>query len=167
MDLKRVSRGERIAAVSALLLFVFMFFDWFTPRVAEVADFSGEVPGGGSAWDTLSVIPLFLMLAIVVALVVGLARLIDADLEPRISMNAIVAGLGALAALLILFRILDPPDISAFGGVGVETTRQLGVFLGLAAAIGIAAGGYSAMREEGLTFNDVADQVGSGASDEG
>ena len=29
MDLGRLSKGERIASLSAILLFVFMFFDWF------------------------------------------------------------------------------------------------------------------------------------------
>ena len=29
MELGRVSNGERIAALSAVLLFVFVFFDWF------------------------------------------------------------------------------------------------------------------------------------------
>jgi hypothetical protein len=165
MELDRLSRGEQIAAVSAVLLFVFMFFDWFGVEVSGVPGFSGEVTGGGgSAWDALDVIPIFLMLAIVAAIGVAIVRLTDADLEPPISLNAIVAALGALAVLLILYRIVDPPGGggSSFEGVEVDTTLKLGIFLALVAAAGIAYGGYSAMREEGLTFADVGDRLSSG-----
>ena len=165
MELDRLSRGEQIAAVSAILLFVFMFFDWFGVEVSGVPGFSGDVAGGGgSAWDALDVIPLFLMAAIVVAIGVAVIRLTDADLEPPISLNAIVAALGALAVLLILYRIIDPPGGggTGFEGVEVDTTLKLGIFLALVAAAGIAYGGYSAMREEGMTFTDVGDRLSSG-----
>ncbi|HEY7456207.1 MAG TPA: hypothetical protein VH703_02940 [Solirubrobacterales bacterium] len=156
----KLSNGEKISAASGILLFVFMFFDWFGVEVTGVPDFSGTVTGGGSAWDALDVIPLFLMLAIVVAVGVGVARLTDADLEPPVSLNTIVAALGGLAALLILYRILFPPDFGAFGGVSVDATLKFGIFLGLIAALGIAYGGYSAMREEGATFGSEADRLG-------
>lgn len=164
MAVDRLSMGERISAVSGLLLFVFMFFDWFGVKVSGVPGFSGQITGsgGGSAWDALDVIPLFLMLAIVVALGVAVVRLTDAVLELPVSMNAIVAVLGSIAFLLILFRIVFPPDFGSFGGVTVDATLKFGVFLGLLAAAGIAYGGYSAMREEGETFGDTADRLQGG-----
>ncbi len=153
--------GERISAVSAILLFVFMFFDWFGSKVAGVSGVSGSIGVGGTggdAWQTLDVIPIFLMLTLVTALAVAVVRLTDADLELRVSPNAIVAALGALAVLLILYRIVSPPDFG-IPGVPMDTTRGLGIFLSLIAAAGIAYGGYSAMREEGLTFDDAADRL--------
>lgn len=159
MEANRLSRGEKISAVSAILLFVCMFFDWFGAKVSGVSGFSGSIEGGGgSAWDTLDVIPIFLMLAIVLAVGVAVVRLTDADLELSISLNAIVAAGGVLAVLLILYRIIDPPGFGV-PGVAADTTLKLGVFLGLIAAAGIAYGGYSAMREEGLTFADAADRL--------
>ena len=89
-------------------------------------------------------------------------RLTDADLEPPVSLNAIVAALGGLAVLLILYRIISPPDFGSFGGVSVDATLKFGIFLGLIAAAGIAYGGYSAMREEGATFGDEADRLSGG-----
>jgi hypothetical protein len=162
MELDKLSTGEKISGVSAILLFVFMFFDWFGAKVSGIPGFSGDIEAGGSAWDALDVIPLFLMLAIVVAIGVAIVRLTDADLEPPISMNAIVAALGGLAVLLILYRIIDPPNSDAVAGVGIDITLKLGIFLSLIAAGGIAYGGYSAMREEGLTFSDQADRLGGG-----
>jgi hypothetical protein len=163
MELDKLNTGEKISAASAILLFVFMFFDWFGVEVSGVPGFSGTFGGaGGSAWDALEVIPIFLMIAIVAALGVAVIRLTDADLEPPVSLNAIVAGLGGLAVLLILYRIIDTPGGGSFGGVSVETTLKFGIFLGLLAAAGIAYGGYAAMREEGMTFGDVGDQLGGG-----
>jgi hypothetical protein len=166
MEVDKLNTGEKISAVSAVLLFIFMFFDWFGAEVSGVPGFSGAVDTGaaGSAWDALEVIPIFLMIAIVAAIGVALIRLTDADLEPPISLNAIVAGLGGLAALLILYRIVDPPGGGSFGGVSVDITVKFGIFLGLIAAVGIAYGGYSAMREEGMTFGDVGDQLSSGGT---
>jgi hypothetical protein len=163
MEADKLSTGEKIAAVSAILLFVFMFFDWFGVEISGVPGFSGDVSGsGGSAWDALDVIPIFLMLAIVAAIGVAVIRLTDADIELPVSLNAIVAALGGFAVLLILFRIIFPPDFGSFGGVEVDATLKLGIFLGLLASAGIAYGGYSAMREEGMTFGDVGDRLSGG-----
>jgi hypothetical protein len=164
MELDKLNTGEKVSAVSAILLFVFMFFEWFGVEVSGVSGFSGTVATGegGSAWDALDVIPIFLMLAIVVALGVAVIRLTDADLEPPVSLNAIVAGLGGFAVLLILYRIISPPNFGSFGGVSVDATLQFGIFLGLIAAAGIAYGGYSAMREEGATFGGEADRLSGG-----
>lgn len=164
MEADRLTTGEKVSAGSAILLFVFMFFDWFGVEVSGVPGFSGDVTGsgGGSAWDALDVIPIFLMLAIVVAIGVAVIRLTDADVEPPVSLNAIVAALGGFAVLLILFRIVFPPEFGSFGGVSVDATLKFGIFLGLLAAAGIAYGGYSAMREEGMTFGDAADRLGGG-----
>jgi hypothetical protein len=161
MEADRLSTGEKIAAASAVLLFIFMFFDWFGVEVEGVPGFSGSLEGGGSAWDALDWIPLFLMAAIVVAIGVAVIRLTDADIEPPFSLNTLVAGLGGLAVLLILYRIIDQPG-GDFGGAPVDITLKIGIFLSLAAAAGIAYGGYSAMREEGATFGDAADRLTGG-----
>lgn len=155
MDANRLSTGEKIAGASAVLLFIFMFFDWFK---VEVSGGNGlfDISVGGSAWDALDVIPIILMLAIIAAIAVAIIRLTDAVFEPPVSMNAIVAILGGISVLLILYRIISPPD----GGdvPGVDVNPAIGIFLGLLAAIGIAYGGYRAMQEEGTSFGDLGDQ---------
>jgi hypothetical protein len=79
-------------------------------------------------------------------------------------MSTLVTVLGVISVLLILFRIVDPPTFASFGGVSVDATLSVGIFLGLIAAGGIAYGGYSTMREEGITFGDAADRLSSGGS---
>jgi hypothetical protein len=163
MDIDRLSPGEKIAGVSAILLFIFMFFDWFGVEVSGVGGFSGSVPGaGGSAWDALEFIPIVLLVAIVAAVAMVALRLSDSTFEPVVSMSTLVTILGAISVLLILFRIIDPPSFDSFGGVSVDATLSFGIFLGLIAAGGITYGGYSTMKEEGITFGDAADRLSSG-----
>ena len=57
-----------------------------------------------------------------------------------------------MAVVLILFRIISPPDFGASDfGVDLDVGRSIGVFLGLIAAGGVAYGGWVAMQEEGTS----------------
>jgi amino acid transporter len=163
--LDKLSPGEKIAGGSAILLFIFMFFEWFGVEVTGVGGFSGSVPGeGGSAWEALELIRFVLLLTVIAALVMVGLRLSESDAEPPVPMSVVVAVLGAISVLLILFRIIDPPTVASFGGVPLDATLSVGIFLGLIAAGGIAFGGYSTMKEEGITFGDAADRLSSGGS---
>ena len=162
MNLDKLSMGEKIAAASAILLFVFMFFTWFGVEVSGVGGFSGSTGEGGNAWETLDFIPIVLVLTIVAALAMAGLRLADSDAEPPVPMSTVVTVLGAISVLLILFRIIDPPTFASFGGVSIDATLSVGIFLGLIAAGGIAYGGYTTMQEEGVTFGDAADRLSGG-----
>jgi hypothetical protein len=162
MDADRLSTGEKIAGGSAVLLFIFMFFDWFNAEVSGGNGlFSASV--GGNAWEAFSWIDLLMLLTIVVTIAVVVIRLSDAIVEPPFSINAAVAILGGLCVLLILFRIIDPPGGGEeFEGVSIDISATVGAFLGLLAAAGITYGGYRAMQEEGTSFGDLGDQLSSG-----
>jgi len=153
-----VRAGERIAAVSALALLGFSFLDWYGAEPAGEATFPTEA--GGSAWQTLSLVLAVLLVTVVVALATAALRLRGAKWRPTVPLNAAVAVLGGLSALLILVRIVFPPDLGSVGGIPLDTTLSLGVFLGLLAAAGVAYGGYRAMGEEGSSFAAVADGLG-------
>lgn len=168
MDLDRLSTGEKIAGASGVLLFIFMFFDWFT---VDVSGGNGVITvgasAGGSAWDALELIPIVLVIAIVVAVGVAVIRLSDAIVEPAISVNAIVAILGALSVLLILYRIIDPPGAGSVPGLSVDVSPAFGIFISLLAALGITYGGYRAMQEEGASFGEIGDRLSGGGPGNG
>jgi hypothetical protein len=164
MDMDKLNTGEKVAGISAVLLFIFMFLDWFGVEISgEGSSVSFGSGAGGNAWNALDFIPIVLVITIVVALISVALRLSDSSYEPPVSMNVAVAVLGGLSVLLILYRIIDPPGFGTFGGVSVEATREFGIFLGLLAAAGIAFGGYRGMQEEGASFSGTADRLsGSG-----
>jgi hypothetical protein len=159
--LDRLSTGEKIVGVSAILLFVFMFFDWFGVEVSGVSGFSGSLPdASGNAWDWLDFIPIVLVITVIAALAMVGLRLADSVAEPIVPMSILVTVLGGISVLLILYRIIDPPGGGETLGVEVDVTRKLGVFLGLIAAGLVTYGGYRTMQEEGTTFGDAADRLG-------
>jgi hypothetical protein len=157
MDVNRLSQGARIAAISGIVLFIVMFLNWFGIDIDGVQDLSEEnlrdaeeaFRGEGdadadsfsiSAWESFSFIDILLFAAVVVSVGLAALRATGNDLDLPIPAGTLVAGAGALAVLLILFRLLDTP-------YGFD--REIGVFLGLIAAAGITYGGYLMMQEEG------------------
>jgi hypothetical protein len=162
--LDKLSTGEKIAGGSAILLFIFMFFfNWFGVEVSDVNGFSGTISGeGGSAWDALELIRFVLLLTVIGALVLVGLRLSDSTYEPPVPLSTVITVLGVISVLLILFRIIDPPTFAEVGGISFDATLKVGIFLGLLSAAGIAYGGYTTMREEGVTFGDAADRLSVG-----
>jgi hypothetical protein len=154
-------RGEALFGASAAALLVIMFVPWYGSEIAgQVGTVSfASAEKGGSAWQTLGLISVVLALTIVVSLGAVALRLLGSSWRPTIGPGAAVAVLGGISTLLVLFRLLVPPDLGQLGGIDVEATLSLGVFLGLAAALGVAYGGYRAMREEGSSFAAVADSL--------
>jgi hypothetical protein len=136
--------GEIVAGIAGVALFVFLFFDWF----GGGAEVSGSLVNGTatlshpgiSGWDALTDLPGFL---IIMSGVAGIALAYLAASGQRVNIpvrrGAITALLGALAVLLILWRM--------FAG---SPTLKIGVFLGLAAAIAITAGALIALMEDGF-----------------
>ena len=157
MELDKLGSGEKIASASAIALFVFMFFDWFTAEVsASRGTLMASASEGGNAWDALDNIPIFLTIVVIAVVVLAALRLADASWEPPFPASAAVAVLGAISILLILYRIIDPPgsDVS-FQGVSVDVSPAFGIFISLIAAAGITYGGYRAMQEEGVSIGGV------------
>ena len=157
MDVNRLGRGEKIAAVSAIALLLIMFiFSWFG------LDASGVDLGGANAWESFGLIDLILFITVVAAIGLAAMRANAQSVELPVSPAAIVAGLGILSVILVLFRIISPPDFG-YGDLlelgGNEVTRKIGVFLGLIASAGIAYGGYEAMQEQGTSFAGERDRL--------
>ena len=144
MDTSRISFGEMIAAAGGLLLFLFMFVDWYGVDV-DIAGF--EASGGFNAWQAFSFIDLLLFLAAMVAIGVTVARAAGVLPALPIPPGQIVAIAGAIAVLLVLFRLIVTPGGGDIAGDEFDVTRKIGVFLGLIAAGAIACGGYTSMNE--------------------
>lgn len=127
MDFSRLRRGEQVAGIGGLALFVFLFFDWFS---------------GISGWDSLGgdstgfVVALAAVVAVKFAVLAAMGKRLNVPL-PR---GGITFALGCLAVLIILWRLVSVPE-------GAEV--DFGYFLGLAAALAISVGALLALREDG------------------
>jgi hypothetical protein len=136
MDLRRLRAGEWIAAVSGAALFVSLFLPWYgTPR-----------DGGGAeltAWESLAAIDL--LLAVVAAGGLALLLVTATQRVPAvpIALSVFVTLAGLFGVVLVLVRVAGLPD-------GVDG-REWALWLALAAALGVTAGGSLAMRDERLS----------------
>lgn len=151
MEIDRFSDGERIAVISAILLFAFMFLHWFGVKAVNTSNLLfaiQSVEPGKNAWEALDYIPTVLLITILATLAVAALRATNALRRDSVPVNAVVAILGVVSVGLILFRIIDPPVFNVEPTITSEGAVQFPIFLALAAAAGIAVGGFRAVREE-------------------
>jgi hypothetical protein len=140
-------------------LFIVMFLPWFgvDAEVPAGAEEAAEAIGvtipdtSFNAWESFDFIDLVLLVTIVVAVGMAIATMAAQTTALPVAASGLTAGLGILSTLLVLYRVIDPPE-----GLG----REFWVFIGLIAAGGIAYGGWYAMQEEGTSFGAEADRLG-------
>jgi hypothetical protein len=161
-DVNRLRRSDWITGGGAVAFFVFLFFfDWYG------GSYKGPVSIGGSfgasvsstGWDTFTNSRWIWLITIIVAIgavvLVAGQRKLDIPVRP----STLVAGLGGLATLLILYRIVHHPSGGAsFGGASFSYGIKVGIWLGLIAAVAVTYGGYLMMSEEGVSPADIGHQ---------
>jgi hypothetical protein len=152
MDTTNLRMGEKIAGAAGLALIVIMFLGWWGAPgdVAELAELSGVDTGSASAWEAHDLMDIIWFLTGLAGIALAVVAAGRASINLPVALSAIVAGLGILSTLLIIYRLIDPP---------FDAGREFGVFLGLIAAAGVAYGGYRAMQEEGTSFQGEADRL--------
>jgi hypothetical protein len=142
MDTSRLTTGDIIAGVGGVVLLISLFLPWYGVSV-DIAGFSASESGSG--WEVLGFIDILLFLISVAAIAIVVARAAGA-LPADLPAPVILLGLGALAVLLVLYRIIDIPtegDIPE----QVELSRKVGVFIALVGAAAVAYGGWRTNTE--------------------
>lgn len=168
MDLSRLRTGERLAGAAGIALLLIMFiFDWYGAK---------GVSGGANAWESFSLVDIILFLTALAGIGLAVLQGTQRRLDLPVAASVIVTILGVLALILVLYRIIDPPDFGATSvnvpGVGevdtgLEVTRKIGVYLGLISTAAIALGGYMSMQDEGTSFSQARDQLSGSVGGEG
>jgi len=141
----RIRVGALVSATSALVLLVIMFAtEWY--GVAGVPDPSAVRPAVSTAengWHGLTVTRWVLLATIVASIGAVVLHASQREHGNKTDTSLIVAALGTVSAVLLIWRVLI--DLPAGNRV---IDQKLGAFLGLLCALGIAWGGYEAIREQ-------------------
>src|SRR6188472_3749361 len=145
--------GRILSAVGAVLLIAGLFLTWYhIDRTTGPTDTTG--------WQTFTRLRVVILLGAVALLATTLVRQTRAVLVTR-------TVIGVVLGLLILRRIVDPPNIA-------NISSQFGVFVGLLGAIGAALGGLVdsgrelAGRYRGVAFwRSPAGGLPAGGDDQG
>jgi hypothetical protein len=128
-DVRNFEAGPLLLGAGALLLFVGLFLDWYKP--------------GFDAWTVFEVWDLALAATAVVALVAAAGRMGFTQRRP----NAWLVSPAALALVVVLVELLDPPP-AAVGG-----DPATGIWLALAAAALMALGAVLSVARISVAVN--------------
>ena len=161
------SPTDLLAGVAGVVLLISLFLPWFGPsamleealrEAEEVTREAGGRPPEApdvtkTAWQAFSFVDLLLALTALAGIRAGVAALARQGGRTMIGATAVTAGLGAMASLLVLYRVINP--------IG-EAGREYGLFVGLFAALGVAVGGWLGLEEGVASGRDRdTDSIGS------
>lgn len=154
MDLRKLDTGEILAGVAGIVLIAAMAsLNWFGVDVPP----GTEPIAGFDAFRAFDVVDILLLLVALAAIALPVTKAATSRTDLPSALGSLLT-LGAIIATLVLaYRLIDTPDLSGdrFAldmppfNIGFETTVGVGAFVGLAATIGIAVGGWLAMRDDG------------------
>jgi len=139
LDPGRLRRGELLAGTGAVLLLVFLLAGkWY-----------GHGTGARTGWEALTTLRWLLVVTIAAAFALVLAQVARRSPAIPVTLSMIVAVLGLISVLALVYRVLINPPAH----------EQAGAFLGMLSAIGLAYGGYLSLREEGISRRDAPSEI--------
>lgn len=139
----RLRSGELIAGASGAALVVFLFaLRWYDVNgtFAPTLALGLHARISWTGWQALTYVRWLLLVTALAALALAYFQAVERAPAIPVTLAVITTVLGGLSTLALIARVIDTP--------GNNLDRQAGVYLGLAAAIGIAYGGFASMREE-------------------
>ena len=127
--------GDRVTWVAGLVLMLSSFMGWYSGSGLGV-----KLAVIGWHTGTLGKLVFFIGLAIVVLVAL---RAYGFDLPSSIPESLVVLGLGAVATVFVLIRVISIPD-----AVLPADSRGIGLWIALVAALGVIAGGLLRAAED-------------------
>lgn len=122
--MRRLRRGEWLAAVGGVALLALMWAPWY---------------GDANAWEAFAVVDVVLALAALSGIAAAFLQATRRSPAMPIAADVLGSVVCLLALLLLVIRTLDPPG---------SADRAWGVFAGLAACAVLTAGVCLAMHDE-------------------
>jgi hypothetical protein len=168
-DFRRLRGADWLIGISSIVFFISLVgLHWLTASENSGAGTEEGSPVtisiGDSGWKAFTSLRWLWLITIIVALLMVGMTLVQKKIKLPTQRGVVVMILGALSAVFIAYRIVHHPSFN-FEGVsasGHGISLAFGIFIGFIASLGVAYGGYLAMRDEGGSLQDVRAQA-SGA----
>ncbi len=129
--------GERLTWLSGLILALSTFMDWYAGSETGGA-FTLSVIG----WHTGALGKLVFFVGLAVLALVGL-REAGIELPATVPESLVVIGLGSLATIFVLIRLISIPDVFL-----PASGRGIGIWISLISALAVIAAGLLRATEE-------------------
>jgi hypothetical protein len=149
---RRLQAAELIACAGGALLLSSLFMPWFTGGTGTISGIGpAQLDDGYSAWKTFTVADL--LLAAVALAAIALPALGRLRAGGRLTRATAVAFAGLGMAVLVMVRVLSPPEFQLVreGGSGAavavfrDSDPGAGLWLGLAGCAAVVAAGCVAL----------------------
>jgi hypothetical protein len=152
VDLKKLSTGEWVTAVSGIVLLIISFFHWYS---VDLGPFGTIGRNGwqspGALWGVLAI-----LIGVVLAAHVIVEKVSNVELPERLGSVGWgvfhLAG-GVLAFVFLLIKLINESSNTAFG-----------FYIGLISAAGLGVGGYLMAKETGELPEALGGAKGGGTS---
>jgi hypothetical protein len=144
VNLRRLRPVDWATGFFGAALIGLLWAPWYQPA-GHAASLTGAPHPwkGGTAWQAMTVDDVIFLIAGVAALALVVLTVFYSTAAMPIAAAVFATWLGLIAAVLAIIRLISPPDL----GPG-PTGREAGVWLGTAAAIGLAVSAALNMRGE-------------------
>jgi hypothetical protein len=129
----RLRAGEWLAGIAALAVPITLALPWYGARARE------ETVTG---FESFTVIDVLLLLAAAVGLTLAILQATQDSPALPVGFGVLTVTAGAIAVLLVLYRLVAEPGPDEFIDV------RLGAWLGLAATAAMTAGGWLSIADE-------------------
>jgi hypothetical protein len=143
MSLRRLRVGEWIVFFASVALAVSTFLPWYGYKVPATT--GTGIPlnlPDQTAWDALTVVLAFALLAAAVGLALGFLTATQRSPALPVAFSVFATLFGIVATILVAYRVGNPPGPNAIFEI------EYGAWIGLAGAASIAAGAWMAMADE-------------------
>ena len=150
VDLAAVPRSVWISLGGGVVLLLSVFFNWYTLTVS-IAGRSGSKSESG--WDSGAAAKIIALLAVVI-IAAWLVELFAEDVTLPFAAWMIAGAAGAVALLLVLFKIVSKPasdQVGQFNSLGfghASVGTSWGIWLALLSTVAVLAGAYMRMNEQ-------------------
>jgi hypothetical protein len=170
MEFDKLTTGDRVIGVSALLLLAFSFLDWLGLKQTGAIGVDPSTSQARDAWAfPVTMIAVVIGLVMLVTVVLKLLGGNQPAAVGRFSWGQVLMIAGVIAFGLIAVKLVIGPGswtdanghrftfdqlnqlcrgLSSGTCDGVAKTRGIGIYLGVLAGAGLALGGYLRVQEE-------------------
>lgn len=142
MDLGRVRTWEWLTGLAGVALLVTLFLPWYGAKGFE---------GTANAWQALSVADFAFAAVGLIAVALVIVTAMQRTAAVPQTTSAFVVWFALFGTIWALIRLAIPPDVAGVDASGsplADTTREIGVWLGLAAMLGVFLTGWKSMRDK-------------------
>lgn len=155
MDLSKLTTGDKIVGIGAVVYLIAMFLPWY-----GVGEFGVSYNNSGWSYFLGGILPLLLIALVVAKIAIGKFAPQTKLPELPVPWSQAILGGSVAAAVIVILRLLIGSDKVGSISVGVSLDRKYGLFVAVIGSVLVAVGAFMKYQAK----EDDAASAGPGAT---